>query len=362
LAGPYYVDWAVGDDSNAGTSEGAGNAWKTITKAMNTVAAGETVYVKATGPYLETATIVTAGTISGTITFEGYTSTPGDGGQATIDGESTRSYCVTYTVPITSTTKLFYEFKNFIFKRADFYNVNVSWDLVFRNCRFTNATQYGCDVRTGCLFENCLFDNNGAGGLNVGGQVTTVVGCRFENNTSDGAQITAESCFIDCVFVGNGFDAFEDFGVNGSYCVLVNCTIDGDGKTTNIGIDLGTSFWKRAAVVNCIIYDCDEGIDAINQGTRFISRNNLLNSNNTNYPGSRFQTFTGEVTSAPQFVDEAGGNYALAGASPARDAGYDGYLLNGSDQLRDIGAIESTSAAGAGGGASQVLKDGSQMV
>jgi hypothetical protein len=34
----YYVDTAVGNDGNAGTSEGAGNAWATIDKAMNTVA------------------------------------------------------------------------------------------------------------------------------------------------------------------------------------------------------------------------------------------------------------------------------------------------------------------------------------
>ena len=345
----YYVDWAVGDDGNAGTSEGAGNAWKTIDKAMNTVAAGDTVYVKATGPYLETATIQTAGTVSGTITFEGYTSTPGDGGQATVDGEGIRGYCITYTVPIGVSTSIYYEFKHFIFKRATTANVKVPWDAIFRSCRFTDSTISGCYCRTGCLFENCLFDDNGAQGLEVAGQVTTVIGCRFENNATDGAEITSESCFIDCVFVGNGSDAFEDLGGNGSYCILVNCTVDGDGKSTNIGIDFGTSFWKRVAVVNCIVYDCDEGIDAINQGTRFISRNNLLYNNNTNYPGSRFQTFTGEVLSAPQFVDEAGGNYALASASPARNAGYDGYLLNGSDQLRDIGAIESTAATGGGG-------------
>ena len=38
----YYVDGVVGDDTNAGTSEGSGSAWATIDKAMNTVAAGDT--------------------------------------------------------------------------------------------------------------------------------------------------------------------------------------------------------------------------------------------------------------------------------------------------------------------------------
>ncbi len=74
----YYVDGAVGDDGNLGTSEGAGNAWATLTKAMNTVAAGDKVWVKASATYTETMTMVTVGAQGTPIVFEGYTTATGD--------------------------------------------------------------------------------------------------------------------------------------------------------------------------------------------------------------------------------------------------------------------------------------------
>ena len=58
MATTWYVDGAVGNDSNAGTSPGAGNAWATIGKATSTAAAGDTVNVKASATYTLTAAAV----------------------------------------------------------------------------------------------------------------------------------------------------------------------------------------------------------------------------------------------------------------------------------------------------------------
>jgi hypothetical protein len=339
----YYVSDATGNDVDDGLSEG--NAWATVDKAMNTVAAGDIVYVKADGDYTESAFIDTAGSSSATITFEGYTSTPGDGGQATVDGESTRTLCIADTI----TGSLHYVFKNFIFKRATVNNANMDGsDLIFKNCAFLNSTGDGYAGGDRTFFENCLFGSNGGAGIDGSGQ-TFVIGCRFDNNTGEGAEISAGAFIFDCTFFGNGADAIECLGGNGTFVFVLRCTIDGDGKTTNTGIDLGSSFWKRTMVINNIVYDCVEGVDCASQGTFFVSRNNLLNNNTTAYPGSRFQTFEGEVVSTPQFEDEAGGDYSLGSASPAKNAGFDGYLQNGSTQRADIGAIESTVAGGGGG-------------
>ena len=87
----YYVDGAVGSDLNNGLAEGAGNAFETITQGLSVVVAGDRVYVKASVTYNETATIVTAGSGFNYILLEGYTSTVGDNGQVTIDGQSTRA-------------------------------------------------------------------------------------------------------------------------------------------------------------------------------------------------------------------------------------------------------------------------------
>ncbi len=339
----YYVSDATGDDVDTGLTEAL--AWATIDKAMNTVAAGDTVYVKADGDYLETALIDTAGTSSSTITFEGYTTTPGDGGQATVDGESTRAICIGDTI----SSALFYVFKNFIFTRATTNNANIDGsELIFKNCTFLSATGDGYAGGAFTRFENCLFDSNGAAGIDGSGALFAI-GCRFDNNTAEGIEASAGIFIFDCTFSGNGADAIECLGGTNTVTLVLRCTVDGDGKNTNTGIDLGSSFSARALVVNNIVYDCVEGIDCASQGTFFISRNNLLNNNTTDYPGSRFQTFEGEVTTAPQFEDEASGDYSLGSASPAKNAGFDGYLQNGSTQRADIGAIESTAAGGGGG-------------
>lgn len=339
----YYVSDATGDDSDTGLTEAL--AWATIDKAMNTVAADDTVYVKADGDYLEIATIDTVGTVSGTITFEGYTTTPGDGGQATIDGESTRSYCITHS--LASTASVYYVFKSFVFKRATTANVNVPRETIFKNCQFNNSVGDGCLFDSRAFFENCLFDSNGDAGAN-GAVGLVAIGCRFSNNTGNGIGVSGSSWVHSCTFFGDGGGSITLLGGAGAYVTVLGCTIDGDGKTTDTAIDCNTSAWGRIVIANNIIYDCTRGIESEDQGTYFISRNNLLNNNTIDY--TDFQTFEGEVTSAPQFEDEAGEDYSLGSASPAKNAGYDGYLLNGSTQRADIGAIESTAAGGGGGG------------
>ena len=76
----YYVDVANGDDGNDGSTEAL--AWQTLSKAADMVAAGDTVYVQATGSYVVqdgandcVMYCTTAGTISQPITLIGYTTT-----------------------------------------------------------------------------------------------------------------------------------------------------------------------------------------------------------------------------------------------------------------------------------------------
>ncbi len=339
----YYVSDATGSDGDDGLSEG--NAWATIDKAMDTVAAGDKVWVKADGVYIESVEIDTVGTSSSTIEFEGYTSSTGDGGKAIISADGISANCLSDTLGDVSA---FYVFKNFICEEATTANVSISLrEVIFKNCQFNNSSGAGCVCTTSAavFFENCSFFSNSGIGLNASG-IAVIIGCRFTSNSTVGIETGAFTSVFNCVFRSNGADAINCLGGDGTYVLILGCTIDGDGKDTNTGIDLGSSSWKRAMVVNNIVYDCVSGIDSAGQGTFFISRNNLLNNNTTAYPGSRFQTFEGEVVSAPQFEDEAGSDYSLGSASPARGAGYDGYLLNGSAQRADIGAIESTPAGG----------------
>ena len=87
----YYVESGHGG-TNSGTSD---NPWTTVDTAMNNVVAGDKVYVKASATYNEDVTVDTAGGFSTNIVFEGYTTTPGDNGKATISGTTT---CITTTI------------------------------------------------------------------------------------------------------------------------------------------------------------------------------------------------------------------------------------------------------------------------
>jgi len=312
----YYVDMSAGADTNAGTSAGAGNAWKTIAHAMDVVAAGDKVWVKASAEYTNAAIIVTAGASNAPITFEGYTTTTGDGGRATMNA-SAATRCL-----------------------GDGLAANTAIYYVFKNLRFTGGIAGG--VTTDCnnlTFKNCKFDTNGVNGITA--RLSMYEACEFSSNIEKGAQFsTALSIFIACKFYNNGTDGlfsndavvcvectfFSNSGngiVVGTHGVIINCTIDGDAKDTTVGLS-ATEPASLLAVVNTILYDCATGFTGVaGRGDRLVSRNNCVNSNTTAY--SNASTFTGEVTSAPQFTNEVGGaDYTPAAGSPLINAGLNG--------------------------------------
>jgi hypothetical protein len=347
VAGPYYVDGAVGDDANAGTSEGAGNAWATVDKAMNTVAAGEKVWVKASATYNELATIDTVGGSGNTpIEFEGYTSATGDGGKATIDGQSTRANCIADSLGVVGG---YYIFKNFILTGATSHGADLSLNqMTWKNCEFnSNGTTsgHGLNMGNGATCEKCIFSSNSLDGANVG-TTSTFLGCRFLSNTQDGVDLEYGSV-IHSVFYNNDGNGITFVGANGWTCLVYGCTFDGNAKATGTAIEFPTAFWGPFIAVNNIIYDCTTGMNGTDQGTRLVSRNNLVNSNTTNY-ATGYQTFEGEVTSAPAFTDEASQDYTLGPTSPALQAGFDGSTTSGDTEKADIGAHESSAAAGGG--------------
>ena len=312
----YYVDTAVGDDANAGTSEGAGNAWATIDKAMNTVAAGDKVWVKASGNYNETATIDTVGQIASQIEFEGYTSTPGDNGKVTIDGQSTRTNCMVYG----SSSAVYYIIKNFIFTGATgdgFETVNGD-AIVFFNCEFHTNGGVGCEVDNDCFFISCEFYSNTSSGL-VAGQAIHLAGCVIYSNGSTAVSTSQQIYMYKCLIysTASGFNGVS----TGILRQIIGCTLDGENSTATalLGTSPGSSL-----ILDNIIYDWGNGVLA-NSGGRDAERFygfNLMNSNSSNdyfYTGETIGIQ--DVTSAPAFTDEANDDYTLATGSAAIDSG-----------------------------------------
>jgi len=342
----YYVDGAVGDDGNAGTSEGSGNAWATMDMAMNTVVAGDIVFVKASATYAETATIDTAGTTTAPILFVGYATTANrtDRGKVTMDATGLGSALAD---TLGSTTG-YYVFENFKFLNSDNQGVILSLNqMMFRNCEASDNVGRGISVGNGLAIESCIFSNNGGDAVNCG-VTSQIYGSRFLGNAN--GVVMSHGVVWGCTFYDIGGNAIEFQGVNAFACAVINCTIDGNAKNTTIGVSFPGSFWGPFTAINNIIYDCITGMSGHNNGGgRFIGRNNLMNSNTTDYANAGYETLVGEVTSAPAFEDEASQDYSLGAGSPALNAGFDGYETGGTTQRADIGAFESSSAGGAGG-------------
>ena len=333
----YYVRHAVGNDGNAGNSEGA--AWKTIGKAMDTVVAGDLVYVQGGQDYIEDhgasgsiGQIQTAGGADNFIIFEGYVTTPGDGTLASVilnAGTNALASCLDDG----ALASLRYEFKFF---------------------RFTGASSSGVNFNAGDLvaFFKCRADNNGVKGFN-GDNVIFYILCQSDNNSNIGMDADNDAYFFGCSVFSNSSIGIRMNNGNASKCLVYNNTIiniagesisvsvEGcmlDGENTIIGINLNT---RMSAIINNIIYDCTTGIQG-EVGNGGISLNNLFFSNTNdvvNWP-----TDASDIFGDPLFVDEPSDDYRLGSGSPALQAGIDAGELTNNESFIDVGAHQKEAA------------------
>jgi hypothetical protein len=319
----YYVDGAVGNDANAGTSEGAGNAWATIDKAMNTVASGDKVWVKATGTYSEDPVIDTAAATAATIVFEGYSSTTGDNGKVTISG--TTNSLGTTLGPGESR----YVIKNFIFNGGSGAAVSLGAARAntFINCEFTGASTDGFEG-TGAnnTFINCEFTSNTQHGIDAtsisGGYI---VGCIFHSNGRTGLQIGSTGAFYrNLVYNNDTAAAGWNHGDLGTTAVVIGNTFDGENRSGQLCDINGQSIF---IAVDNVFYDSGTyGLTnpATTSHYRAFAGYNLLNDNASGtYADAGDPELIGyqDVTTAPAFTSESTDDYTLGASSPAIDAG-----------------------------------------
>lgn len=313
----YYVD-SVATGIGDGLSEV--NAFTTIDAAMNIMAtagvAPHTVYVKASGTYDENGNIDTAETTgTATITFEGYSSTPGDNGKVTWTNSSgsaltgsVNNYCG-------------YIFKNFKFNNCSSYGVSLGSNdfITFYNCEFSNNGNSGIDADTGgpVNLVNCVGTGNTGAGCNL--QFSGVVlGCIFHTNTTNQIFADGSPLIYKNVCYGHTASGSDIISVKECRVALAN-TVDGENiTTTGINMDPGSGFDTNFALDN-IVYDCGTGIDiSTSYPASSVIGYNLVNSNATaDYPITTGEIGYQDVTSAPAFTDEANDDYTLGGLSPA---------------------------------------------
>ena len=308
----YYVDMAVGDDANLGTSEGAGNAWKTLNYAESQVVSGDYVYVKASAPYTETLTVLVSNSaFVENIIFEGYETTPGDGGQVTIDGESTRSLGLTDNNFLRN-NRGFFNFKFINHTSAGVGNYRGGY-WIMANCEASNNTFQGLDIGGAALLIHNMVDSNQTGMSGGYGNLNNSV----LNSSNGGGSLGTVSAH--CLYAKNNQNETTVVSVNLGGLICNNITVDhipganSDASSAFLGVQ---AVHYDGLVLENGLQACDAG--GTTDGKKYRLSHSLC-LGQTSSPTLDWLAFWGDNYdndgTTPDYVDQDGGDYRPAATS-----------------------------------------------
>lgn len=282
----YYVR-TDGNDGNAGTGTGTGQAWATIGKALGAtgIASGDTVYIKP-GVYKELVTVAIGATAETQVIGDTDGAVFGTKGEVIWSAFTAGDDSAPTGVPCTLNGQDYITFRRLTFYGDDLNN-NPS-------CISASA-----GTSTNCKVEQCVFAQQGPGNAGGGSRAIQIL---ITNNVSTFWTIDR------CVFVGRQTGVYLDTrsGATGSdwnseleikNCLFLNST-DGIGGASNNAANTA-SRPSHGKVTNCTFFGNARAVRFINAGTWSTTngiavRNCLLYSNTT----SAFDaSVSGQITS-----------------------------------------------------------------
>lgn len=332
----YYVDGDVGDDANDGLSEGASGAKLTINAGLALMSGGQqdTLYVKASVTYAEAVVWTAAGQAANPLRMVGYTTTPGDNGQVTIDATG-NTYGISQARNYTTT-------ENFIVDGATSHGFFGSFaDYIgYYNCVSQNNGGAGFMADDYCSWHGCEAYSNTGYGIDAG-RYSSVYNSIMGENTAGGYDGTDNvgNLLHGCIFYGNGsgtrYEARCSFGTN-----FVNCTFDGRYVSgTHYGI-YGISGPHN--ILNCAFINCGIAINATSYESASGGGANAFYNNSTDIvTWDPYWNPEGNITADPKFTDDTSEDYTLASDSP---------LIGAARGGGDIGALQYDHSGDTGGG------------
>lgn len=305
---------------------------------------------------------------AGPCRFEGYTTSPHDGGKATIDGGATGTSYVPLSVTGANTDLI-----NLILQNngnsgsaGQWLSVNVAScylrGVVVHDTHRNGITFGGSaagTVMTECEAYNCNKSGNaGSSGFAFGLATMRVENCISHDNTganSDGFNSSTAGNFLRCIAYGNSRHGFY---FTGQPIQMFNCDSynnTGSGLHVNLATIAflyikNSNFLKNGShgITNTASIRTGEIINCgFGSGTMANTGVNIANAGAINEFGSL--TYTADTS---PWTDPTTGNFAVATGSQARAAGRGTFPTN-TISYPDIGAAQSasTNAAAASGGA-----------
>lgn len=302
--------------------------------------------------------------LNGPIRFEGYTSSPGDGGQATLDGTWAGTLFTLLTL-----SGVDYDVVNFIFQNngasgSGSHLVSLSGsEAVVKNCVFQHSRAFGLTIGSGpalvidCVATDCGNDNTPAtGGFRLIG--TAALNCISYSNTAAKAVGfmggTGYSVFMNCIAYGNGTNGFE--ATSAAQSILVNCD---SYENKGHGIDLTAVSAASVEIINCnLLHNGGWGItssgSSLRSGTILncgFGAGTQANASGTIAANTGGINVVGTVTYANDttpWVNAAGRDFTLTAGSAAAFKGYGTFPFN-TLSYPSIGASYPTNSGGSGG-------------
>lgn len=384
MSNERYVDVAVGDDANAGTAPGAGNAWATIQHAINNLPHLTVVWIKASGIYEEAVTISGSSfghfkTVAQHCQLAGYETFTGDNGQVIMSGGGGRTSAFSGTVGGVGVSFANFKWVDYTGGTNSYGMYHPNGDRVqLRNIEISGCTKgavYGDGYWT--LIACDIHDNGDGTRAAVHCDDVNASHCKIYDNVGGGIRTQGQDAnyglnwFHNCLFARN--TAYQiSYGLYGFGGQITDCTIDGGNVAGTIGIHFGdTSITYGPMIVNNIIYSCATGVSMADNTipaellVSEIEMSNLFYGNTEDYsyqwgynsPYSGMIVFAGKSGAPanniygqdPLFVDRANNDYTLSVGSPAISAGTDcSHAFNGGSAATytDIGAFKTQPSGG----------------
>lgn len=314
LPSDYYIDPVDGDDS---TGDGSiGNPWQTVQHALDTITKdttnGDRINIKSTGDDILTAalSLTTYGSTSAGLTFQGYDSIAGDGGQGGIDGDGSFSII---TGGGSGQTIIFADLHLHNSGSSTIVNVSNGTDLTLLNCEINGTSGNVVGSVVGIKVINCNI-------YEIGGSICTstpsIVKFNYFKNGStnkftaviDDSNSTISSSISHNIFSLDGISAailannrpdtrifhntFYTIGSgtgiasSSSQFGLGNFIVDNIFEGWSVSIDMNTTDNKSARIQNNSFFnDCSEDTIFLNSDV-FQINNELLDSSPLTKSGS----------------------------------------------------------------------------
>jgi len=339
----------VGADDNSGANEGTGStgAFRTWQKALDTVAAGDTVNIKAGRAYAEAADLKTAGTLAANVQLRGYKTTPHDWlshllanptllpNDPVWDQYRAKLSGLSLTTSIVA-TQIYYVLESLWIDgvaAAPAFTL-VKDKITALNCRGSNSLLgFGCASATsGGRGFYCVADNNSVIGFASSWDLQA---CQSLNNGADGVSTYTRGSVQNCIIAGNTGKCI-DATAGLSRPVAGNTLVGNTGAAGEIGLNVNEST-GAVTILNNLFVGLSQGIvgvAAVDQACHVVACNGFFD---VDTPRVDFPEGFGDIEGAdPGFVDPDNGDYRLRYDSPARGKGWPAYLDIGALQRREV--------------------------